>query len=60
MQRIIFAGSTLRGNPVLAEVLVGVTAMLGRPSTVLEDGEFCGAVGALELASRRAVRGAAS
>ncbi len=60
VQRIIFAGSTLRGNPVLAEVLVGVTAMLGRPSTVLEDGEFCGAVGALELASRRAVRGAAS
>ncbi len=57
VQRIVFAGSTLRGNPVLAEVLVGVTAMLGRPSTVLEDGEFCGAVGALELASRHTGRG---
>jgi len=57
VHRIVFAGTTLSGNPVLAEVLVGVTAMLGRPSIVLEDGEFCGAVGALELASRHAGRG---
>ncbi|NMA27477.1 MAG: type II pantothenate kinase, partial [Burkholderiales bacterium] len=47
------AGSTLRGNPVLTEVLLSVTALLGRQSLILEDGEFCGALGALELASRR-------
>lgn len=50
---IVFAGSTLRGNPVLTEVLLSVTALLGRQSLILEDGEFCGALGALELASRR-------
>jgi type II pantothenate kinase len=50
---IVFAGSTLRGNPVLAEVLLSVTALLGRQALILEDGEFCGALGALELASRR-------
>jgi type II pantothenate kinase len=49
---IVFAGSTLRGNPVLAEVLLRITALLGRHSIILEDGEFCGALGALELAAR--------
>lgn len=53
VRRLVFAGSTLRGNSVLAEVLIGVTALLGRQSTILEDGEFCGALGALELAARR-------
>ena len=49
----VFAGSTLRGNSLLAEVLLGVTALLGRQSIILEDGEFCGALGALELAARQ-------
>ena len=47
---IVYGGSTLRGNAVLAEILVGVGARLGREVVVLANGEFAGAVGALEAA----------
>ena len=61
VERVVFAGSTLRGNPVLGEVLVGITTLLGRQGTVLEEGEFAGAVGALELgAAREPVTGGAT
>lgn len=56
VKRVVYAGSTLRGNPVLAEVLNHVTTLLGNRSTVLEDGEFAGAVGALELAAAPGAR----
>ena len=52
-QAVVYCGSTLRGNPTLAEILTGVTAMLGASSHLLEHGAFCGAVGAASL-----VRGA--
>lgn len=51
VKRVVYAGSTLRGNSVLAEVLTNITTLLGNRSTVLADGEFAGAVGALELAA---------
>jgi len=46
-QRVVFGGSTLRGNPALREVLQQVTALLGRSALFLENGEFAGALGAL-------------
>lgn len=50
LNRLVFGGSTLRHNQVLAEVLVEVTGLLGLKSFVLEHGEFVGALGALEQA----------
>ena len=50
-EAIVFAGSTLRNNPVLEAVLVGVAAGTGRRGHVLRAGEFAGALGALELAA---------
>jgi type II pantothenate kinase len=58
VRRIVFAGSTLRRNPVLCEVLRTVTERLGRHATLLADGEFAGALGALELAASRPQAGA--
>jgi type II pantothenate kinase len=49
--RVVFAGSTLRHNPVLRDLLAGVTTAAGREVVFLEDGEFAGAVGALEMAA---------
>jgi len=49
-ETIVFGGSTLRSNPALVTVLEGVTAMIGRNAHFLPDGEFGGALGALELA----------
>lgn len=51
LKRVVYAGSTLRGNRVLTEVLTTITTLLGNRPTVLADGEFAGAVGALELAA---------
>lgn len=50
LQRIVYGGSTLRGNPALARVLLDISARMGRQAWILEEGEFTGAVGALELA----------
>ena len=48
--RIVYAGFTLRDNPRLVEVLSEVTALCGRRACFLPNGEFAGALGALELA----------
>jgi type II pantothenate kinase len=50
LRRVVFAGSTLRGNPALADVLLRITSAFGREALVLEGGEFAGALGALHLA----------
>lgn len=52
VKRIVFAGTTLRANPALAAVLTRVSTRLGCEAVFLRDGEFSGAVGALELAGR--------
>ena len=49
--RIVFAGTTLRRNPTLRSLLAGATAAGGQEVIFLKDGEFAGAIGALELAS---------
>ena len=50
VRRIVFAGSALRGNEPLANLLVGITAVRGHEPVLLANGEFAGAVGALVLA----------
>jgi type II pantothenate kinase len=49
-RRIVYGGSTLRGNRALRDVLTLITAAFGREPLFLEGGEFAGAIGALELA----------
>jgi type II pantothenate kinase len=49
--RVVFAGSTLRDNAALRNVLEQVTSAMGRAPVFPPDGEFAGALGALELAS---------
>jgi type II pantothenate kinase len=51
VERVVYAGSTLRTNPVLREVLSQVTTALGRSPIFPDAGEFAGALGALELAA---------
>ena len=50
---VLYCGSTLRQNPALAEILTGVTSMMGARSHLLEHGAFCGAVGAASLVASR-------
>ena len=50
VHHIVYGGNTLRGNAALRDVLVGLTRLLGREPLLLRDGEFAGALGALELA----------
>lgn len=50
VRRIVYGGSTLRGNRALRDVLTLITAAFGREPLFLEEGEFAGALGALELA----------
>lgn len=50
-RRIVFGGTTLRDNQPLREILAAIGAALGPQVVFLEDGEFAGAVGALELAA---------
>jgi len=52
LRRIVYGGSALRGNAPLAELLVGMTAALGREPLLLERGEHAGALGALLAAER--------
>lgn len=47
---IVYGGSTLRGNRPLRDVLTLITAAFGREPLFLDEGEFAGALGALELA----------
>lgn len=51
---IVFGGTTLRSNPVLVELIRNVCRALGREARFLSDGEFAGAIGALDLARRMA------
>jgi type II pantothenate kinase len=53
VRRIVYAGSTLRGNLALTGVLRDITAALGHEPLVLADGEFAGALGALLVAASR-------
>jgi type II pantothenate kinase len=53
VSRIVFGGSTLRGNPALVEVLREITRAIGREPIFLSFGEHAGALGALLLASTR-------
>jgi len=48
-RRIVYGGSTLRDNALLRDILSGYA--FAREVLFLEDGEFAGALGALELAS---------
>ena len=50
-RRLVFGGATLRNNAALREILESVIGMLGRELIFLVDGEFAGALGALELAA---------
>jgi type II pantothenate kinase len=52
--RIVYAGFTVRENPRLVEVLSEVTTLCGRRPCFLRNGEFAGALGALELARESA------
>ena len=52
VKRIVFGGTTLRGNPALVETLRRLCVRMGRDSHFLRDGEFAGALGALEIAAR--------
>jgi len=52
VKRIVFGGSTLRGNPALVGILRGLCTGMGREAVFLRDGEFAGALGALEIAAR--------
>ena len=49
---LVFGGAALRGNPSLAAILRIFAAAFRRSPVLLRDGEFAGAVGALELATR--------
>lgn len=44
---VVYAGSTLRNNPLLVEILGSVTALVGAQASFLPLGEFTGALGAL-------------
>jgi type II pantothenate kinase len=48
-RRLVFGGTTLRNNTALREILESLIAMLGHEVIFLVDGEFAGALGALEL-----------
>ncbi len=49
-KNIVYAGFTLRDNPRLIEILSEVTELCGCRACFLPNGEFAGALGALELA----------
>jgi type II pantothenate kinase len=49
---IVYAGSTLRANAALREVLAFVSSLVGVTARFLPHGEFVGAVGALVAARR--------
>lgn len=49
--RIVFGGSTLRGNDALQQMLAQLLRAYGRDPVFLENGEFTGALGALHIAT---------
>ena len=48
---VVYGGATLRDNPALVSVLTEVSAAVGLRAVVPANGEFTGALGALELAA---------
>jgi type II pantothenate kinase len=52
VDQVVFGGAALRGNPSLGAILRLFVAAFGRRAVLLRDGEFAGAVGALELFRR--------
>ena len=50
--RIVFGGTTLRGNPALVAILRALCTGMGFEVIFLREGEFAGALGALEIAAR--------
>jgi type II pantothenate kinase len=50
VEQIVYGGTTLRNNPVIVQLLRGTAAIHGCEAIFLTDGEYTGAVGALELA----------
>lgn len=51
LDRIVYGGTTLRNNPAIVRILRGTAAVSGCEAVFLEDGEYTGAIGALELAA---------
>ena len=51
VERILFGGSTLRGNRPLRDLLALFGPAYGKQALHLEDGSFAGALGALEIAA---------
>jgi type II pantothenate kinase len=49
--RIVYGGATLRNNPAITDILRVLAAAHACEATILRDGEFTGALGALELAA---------
>ena len=56
VDRIVFGGSTLRGNAALAAILGGVCLALGRSPHFLAEGQYAGALGALALGCEATLR----
>jgi pantothenate kinase len=52
--RIVFGGTTLRGNPALVQILGDTCAMLGWRAVFPSGGEYAGALGALEMSAAAA------
>ena len=52
--RIVFGGTTLRGNPALVEILGDICAGLGWQAVFPSRGEYAGALGALERSAAAA------
>jgi len=48
---IVYGGATLRDNPAVTEILRALAPVHGCEATILRDGEFTGALGALEIAA---------
>jgi type II pantothenate kinase len=51
VSRIAYGGTTLRNNPAITDILLALAPAHACEATILEDGEFTGALGALELAA---------
>jgi type II pantothenate kinase len=49
--RIVYGGTTLRNNPAITDILHALAPAHSCEATILPDGEFTGALGALELAA---------
>ena len=49
--RIVYGGTTLRNNPAITDILRALAPAHACEATILRDGEFTGALGALEIAA---------